>query len=82
MTVFRPVQPSGGIGLLSKVLPSAEEIAAYEKQWAAYEKAHTKWLKAADEYWNKLEAARQHFEALKDLGKNVVLDLLPRNPRD
>ena len=77
----KAAMPSGGIGLLSKVLPSAEEIAAYEKQRAADEKAYTKWLKAVDEYRNKLEAARQHFEALKDLGKEVAVELFPPKTR-
>ena len=63
----------------------AKEIAAYEKKLAAYEKAKAKWNKdmveLEDEVQNKLKAVRQHVEDLKDLGKEVALELFPPRTR-
>ncbi len=74
--------------LPSHIPASAEEIAAiaaYEKKLAAYEKAKAKWDKAKDEFQDKVQdkvkAAHQHLEALKDLGKEVAVELLPPRTR-
>ena len=76
-----PAHPAPINALIRNYKPSAKESAAYKKKMAAYEKAKAKREKAIYELHDKAKAVQQHFEDLKDLGKEVAVELFPPRTR-
>ncbi len=76
-----PKHPMADSGFPPSV-PSEERMAVFEKECRAYEKARVRWHNEADKYRERLDAAQQHLDDMKNLGTKTVLEMFNTSARD